>query len=969
MPTQHVKPGTEEHLRDVANALVKARKVVVVTGAGISTNSGIPVRTLPLPSFGRASGFSRLWSVDADCLAQDFRSENGLYSLIQAQFDAASRQARQEEQTGDVKKDEAAENSRPAKRRRTSTDSTNEADSTAAKTISDGYQVALQHGPSLPQCADRPESVAESAAAAETTAQIVVETRLSTPQSKGATHSSLGPNTSPLSSPPAESAISPSEFPSHTHRRLTDVAIPLGSSPLSSPPPILFDPFGPGSPMSEWSSGQRSSTSLSEVDEADTTPDSSASSQISAGGRSTLPNMKGKDLFDANIWSDPTRTSVFYTFATSLRQKIKAAEPTTSHRFISHLRDRGKLVRCYTQNIDQIEEKVGLSTRLQDGPGSRGRFSRRSTANTAQLNKMVEEAKSESCDKLSSEIPSQSDAPAEPSQQSQPSSSDEKTDTTPAADRESPSVNEARVIPKVAQKVLPRSGVECVFLHGSLDLLRCFLCGKVCSWDDGNRESETLSGQQPECPHCVGATVAREEKGKRALGVGKLRPDIVLYGEEHPNSHLISPIITHDLGLYPDMLLILGTSLRVHGLKVMVREFAKAVHCRGGKVVFVNFTKPPDSIWGDIIDYWVQWDCDAWVSDLQVRVPKLWQELEPPKPRKKRESSGTSEDRAREEKKKPPPVNPVALRDTKATGAYWTLKVLGELRRITGSAEPAAAPGRRASLSTGIAAAGDAAEALADAPTDKVQKEMMARRKKKSRMSAPAALEKGRRRSSTLNPNHGRSRKKMQAALPSQTPHHLAAELALPRVRAPVEPCSINSILSSVKENARIRKRKKVDGEEIPAPTVGRRRGGISAHMVKKDDLKLPPLQRLAASRPCPLYANKPQPMEPKSPPPGPLTSLSPNSRIAKTFRGRNAFSLDDFLGGLHGAPHGHVFRNCGENMPSTRTGTGEEAKAALALAGLRMSPMMTRWMTPEQMGVSLDGQLENWGSTWSCSP
>ena len=43
MPTQHVEPQMEERLMDVANALLKARKVVVVTGAGISTNSGIPV--------------------------------------------------------------------------------------------------------------------------------------------------------------------------------------------------------------------------------------------------------------------------------------------------------------------------------------------------------------------------------------------------------------------------------------------------------------------------------------------------------------------------------------------------------------------------------------------------------------------------------------------------------------------------------------------------------------------------------------------------------------------------------------------------------------------------------------------------------------------------------------------------------------------------------------------------------------
>ena len=34
---------SESLLQDIAHALWKAKKVVVITGAGISTNSGIPV--------------------------------------------------------------------------------------------------------------------------------------------------------------------------------------------------------------------------------------------------------------------------------------------------------------------------------------------------------------------------------------------------------------------------------------------------------------------------------------------------------------------------------------------------------------------------------------------------------------------------------------------------------------------------------------------------------------------------------------------------------------------------------------------------------------------------------------------------------------------------------------------------------------------------------------------------------------
>lgn len=44
MPTVQISPGASELLQDVADRLGKSKKVVVVTGAGISTNSGIPVR-------------------------------------------------------------------------------------------------------------------------------------------------------------------------------------------------------------------------------------------------------------------------------------------------------------------------------------------------------------------------------------------------------------------------------------------------------------------------------------------------------------------------------------------------------------------------------------------------------------------------------------------------------------------------------------------------------------------------------------------------------------------------------------------------------------------------------------------------------------------------------------------------------------------------------------------------------------
>jgi NAD-dependent SIR2 family protein deacetylase len=369
---------------------------------------------------------------------------------------------------------------------------------------------------------------------------------------------------------------------------------PFSSSPLSSPPPILFDPY------ENYNEATDSSSECSDDhdgDDSDDGEDTQTSELLSAHRSHTrLRNMKGRDLFDCNIWSDPLKTSVFYQFATTLRQKIREVEPTPTHHFIGRLRDIGKLTRVYTQNIDEIEKKIGLSTDLKVGAGNK----RRKSAKQQQL---VDE-------KTTGENPP-------------PTKGEDDPGGKDASQRSSQS-SEGGEAAKQRVFTPPEKGVECVFLHGSLHALRCFVCARLCDWDEDDREALTMSGEQPECPHCAGATAARQEKGKRALGIGKLRPDIVLYGEEHPQSDLISPIVQHDLSANPDLLLVLGTSLRVHGLKVMVREFAKAVHQKGGKVVFINFTKPSESTWGDVIDYWIEWDCDAWVDDLKGRKPVLW---------------------------------------------------------------------------------------------------------------------------------------------------------------------------------------------------------------------------------------------------------------------------------------------------------------------------------------------------------
>ena len=121
-----------------------------------------------------------------------------------------------------------------------------------------------------------------------------------------------------------------------------------------------------------------------------------------------------------------------------------------------------------------------------------------------------------------------------------------------------------------------------------------------------------------------GAGSSRVSRKARALPVGTLRPSIVLYDEPHPLGEEIGNLQAYDLGRSPDILLVMGTSLKVHGLKKVVKAFAKAVHARDGKVIFVNAT-PPSKQWEGVIDIHVQGETDKWVQ----RVEEEWRHMRP----------------------------------------------------------------------------------------------------------------------------------------------------------------------------------------------------------------------------------------------------------------------------------------------------------------------------------------------------
>ncbi|ERF70496.1 hypothetical protein EPUS_07352 [Endocarpon pusillum Z07020] len=335
---------------------------------------------------------------------------------------------------------------------------------------------------------------------------------------------------------------------------------------------------------------------------------------------SPTSKLKGQDLFDASVWKNAHTTEVFYRFIASLRQKIRdeVKETSPTHKFIRTLRDGGRLMRCYTQNIDGLERRENLSMDLGHGKGTKKRF----------MKKVWE-------------------APR----------------------------------PEAAQNSDADGGCEVVPLHGDLEVLRCTLCLERSPWTEEMTE-RFLNGLAPECSVCARKSCDRQERGKRGVAVGSLRPNIVLYGEEHPSNQLLAPLVPFDLGSGPEILIIMGTSLKVHGLQKVVREFAKKIHARKdgkGKVIFVNRTKPAESVWENVIDSYVAMDCDDWVMDLKRRRQDLWWrqgelDLKTTKPTTKKRKCTT--DDSPTPSKRPKIVVEVPTRRRTMTATPWKPEVM-----------------------------------------------------------------------------------------------------------------------------------------------------------------------------------------------------------------------------------------------------------------------------------------------------
>lgn len=148
-------------------------------------------------------------------------------------------------------------------------------------------------------------------------------------------------------------------------------------------------------------------------------------------------------------------------------------------------------------------------------------------------------------------------------------------------------------------------------MHGTLNFVICTLCRTRFTYEEKHK-AEFKNGTPPECHKCLHASEMRKAANRRGLPVGVLRPDIILYNETHAAGDQIANHTTNDIRKRPDLLIVMGTSLKVTGIKRFVKEMSKEVRRNGkGPMQCVLINKTNLTVvreWKDIFDA-------AWIGD------------------------------------------------------------------------------------------------------------------------------------------------------------------------------------------------------------------------------------------------------------------------------------------------------------------------------------------------------------------
>ena len=147
---------------------------------------------------------------------------------------------------------------------------------------------------------------------------------------------------------------------------------------------------------------------------------------------------------------------------------------------------------------------------------------------------------------------------------------------------------ETQMPPLETEIPLPHKGPwpQTVQLHGGLEKMMCQKCREILDFDPILFDGE----ETPTCPRCRETDDIRtNDLGRRSHGIGRLRPRIVLYNEQNPDEEAIGAVSAADMRTRPDAVVVVGTSMKIPGVKRIVSEMCKIVRDRReGTTIWIN---------------------------------------------------------------------------------------------------------------------------------------------------------------------------------------------------------------------------------------------------------------------------------------------------------------------------------------------------------------------------------------------
>ncbi|KAL4924361.1 putative SIR2 family histone deacetylase (Hst4) [Aspergillus undulatus] len=153
-------------------------------------------------------------------------------------------------------------------------------------------------------------------------------------------------------------------------------------------------------------------------------------------------------------------------------------------------------------------------------------------------------------------------------------------------------------------------------LHGSLEMMVCQKCRCMKEFD---REMFDRP-DAPECPECTINNQIRLETGQRSHGIGKMRPRLVLYNEHNPDEEAITSVMNADIRSRPDALIVVGTSLKIPGVRRLVKSLCSVIRSRrNGVTMFINNEPPSGKEFEDCFDLVVKGDCEEVARLAQLK--------------------------------------------------------------------------------------------------------------------------------------------------------------------------------------------------------------------------------------------------------------------------------------------------------------------------------------------------------------